>query len=132
MSAYLYSPFDFMFLSCHLHVSELFRTLCQETPCSKNARILVIRKFSDHNILEFVLFVLLLLLYCMSQMLREIRNIHRFFNNSVLVNNFSILPMKYLQKENYMFKHVVELHVVDLTCKNLHDSETPVMLRIRI
>ena len=65
-------------------------------------------------------------------MLREIRNIHRFFNNSVLVNNFSILPMKYLQKENYMFKHVVELHVVDLTCKNLHDSETPVMLRIRI
>ena len=40
--------------------------------------------------------------------------------------------MAYLQKKNYMFQHVVELHVVEMTCKNLHDSETPVMLRIRI
>ena len=31
-----------------------------------------------------------------------------------------------------MFQHVVELHVVDLTCKNVHNKETTVVLRNRI
>ena len=35
--------------------------------------------------------------------------------------------MTYLQKKNYMFQHVVELDVVDLLSKNVHDSETPVV-----
>lgn len=81
------------------------------------------KSFPGHNIFKFLLILLLLLLYCMYQMLNKSnKNIYIiFFNESVLVNTFYVLPLTSLQRKKNMFQLLVELNVVDLTYKNVRE-----------
>ena len=59
VSTYLYGAFDYIVLSCHIHVSEQVCTLqlpeCQGTPCSKQTQYLKLKWQQQDSNLEFTL-----------------------------------------------------------------------------